>query len=710
MFITHYDDSTSHSIPYESADQDGSDGPFSPIVAILALGKDLGRPMFLRTKAGSVATHKVALCSGSLVVFSGRTEVRYKKSIPKDFGQDGEQYFIVMVQKRPEISMLKELLKINEEVIKDDHSTLNSTLNPSFTEEADVDQAEPSGVEEQVTSPDLPSPPTVVRRGSILPENGGPPFKDGFDFEPEGGLLLSETVSAAVDRMDEKDVITELRRSCCPVDGTLEEKRRRLQNKICLSLGEMSMSAASMNTSINLLKNASPERDHTTAGLLHGDLEALNETFTNSQKCLEDTLKMVVDNIVEIKSELASVRRDCAETNANSSICQHDMGAQSNREEEDKKRLHGLERSIQMMSDEISLCNGRIGDLMLSLSEMKNSLRIVAEEICVTKNRAMEILRNSLNDMQNWCTSVFADESREQIKEIYDIVIAAYTREEAQDVEDESERYEDQESEPEDDVEEETLEEEEEEEGETRQDARDEAEPPTNNQPEEPTTAGRAPTFSFPNRISPNLQSVVRGNQKIDVWLITDSIMRHITQSELYFRQGYRVQFKRIDMTATDSLAHNGLLQQIESSKPHIIYVHLGINDIQRGTDPAEVLRNIQDFDKKVEAMSPSTRIIISSPLFNGNTYHQRNISSLRRSLILYLHRLEQQSNFRQTRFSVQQNNHFFLDPNHESRRQNPRYFLPRDPLHLSNLGKTAIISTLRDTLNTLFKQQREQL
>ena len=710
-------DSTSHSIPYESADQDGSDGPFSPIVAILALGKDLGRPMFLRTKAGSVATHKVALCSGSLVVFSGRTEVRYKKSIPKDFGHDGEQYFIVMVQKRPEISMLKELLKINEEVVKDDNSTLNSTLNPNFMEEADVDQAEPSGVE-QVTSPDLPSPdlpspPTVVRRGSILPENGGPPFKDGFDFEPEGGLLLSETVSAAVNRMDENDVITELRRSCCPVDGTLEEKRRRLQNKICLSLGEMSMTAASMNTSINLLKNASPERDHTTAGLLHGDLETLNETFTNSQKCLEDTLKMVVDNIVEIKSELASVRRECAETNANSSICQHDMGAQSNREEEDKKRLHGLERSIQTMSDEISLCNGRIGDLMISLSEMKNSLRIVAEEICVTKNRAMDILRNSLNDMQSWCTSVFADESREQIKEIYDIVIAAYQRGDVPGDDDE-ERYEDvDEDEEDEEPEEEDLEEETEveEEADQNQDEElaEEEEHPVDNEGQEPATAGRAPGFNFSNRISPSLQSAVRSNQKIDVWLITDSIMRHIRERDMCFRQGYRVQFKRIDKTGTDSLAHRSLLQQIESKKPHVIYIHLGINDIQSGADPTEVLKNLEEFDKKVETISPRTHIIISSPLLNGNRYQQRNICSLRRSLMLYLSKVEQQSNFTQSRLMVQQNSHFFIDPNHEDRRQNTRYFLPRDPLHLSDLGKTAIISTVRNTLHTLFKQLKEE-
>ena len=185
--------------------------------------------------------------------------------------------------------------------------------------------------------------------------------------------------------------------------------------------------------------------------------------------------------------------------------------------------------------------------------------------------------------------------------------------------------------------------------------------------------------------------------------------MRHIRERDMCFRQGYRVQFKRIDKTGTDSLAHRSLLQQIESKKPHVIYIHLGINDIQSGADPTEVLKNLEEFDKKVETISPRTHIIISSPLLNGNRYQKRNICSLRRSLMLYLSKVEQQSNFTQSRLMVQQNSHFFIDPNHEDRRQNTRYFLPRDPLHLSDLGKTAIISTVRNTLHTLFKQLKEE-
>ena len=102
-------ETTSHCVPYENADPDGSGGAFSPIVATLAIGPHLNRPMFLRTKAGSVVTHKITLRSGSLCVLSGRAEVRYKRSIPKDFGVDGEQYYMFMIQKTPDASILKEL-------------------------------------------------------------------------------------------------------------------------------------------------------------------------------------------------------------------------------------------------------------------------------------------------------------------------------------------------------------------------------------------------------------------------------------------------------------------------------------------------------------------------------------------------------------------------------------------------------------------------
>ena len=714
--------STSHSTAYENADPDGTSGAFSPIVAIHAIGPNLHRPMFLRTKAGSVITHKISLRSGSLCVMSGRSEVRYKRAIPKDFGEEGEQYFIIMVQKKPGDSILDELKKIPIPSGRAIKSTSAQNSAPADKLTDTLDQEEPKTTEitelqdKQVnestsanntaTSPVFTTPPTVVRRGSMIFESGKPMFKDMPQYESAGGLLLTETVGAAVDRMDDATVTTELMRSGCPLDGSLEDKRRRLQNKICLSLGEMSMSAANMNHSINLLKNASPECDNTTTGLLHGELENLNETFTNSQKCIEDTLKMVVDNIVEMKSEIATVKRDSMATTNNSP---NHIASDLIREEEDEigKSLCATRSQIRSLSNEVNLCSEKIGDLMDALDNMKNDFRSTSEEINEMKENAVDILRRATDDMQTYTTSFFADESRNQIKEIHDIVIEAYRtlpddgidqQEHAVDSDrflDHDEEEEDQEDEAE---EAETVLENEE------TPAGDEEEPP-----ERETGQVRSSGFNFPNRLSPTLQKVIRSNQRIDVWLITDSIMRHITEDDMNFGEKYRVSFTRIDRTSTKALAHEKLLQLISAKKPHLIYVHLGINDVQQGEDPMAAVRNLESFDKRVKEISPGTHIILSSPLLNGKSYHTRNIYAIRRSLMLYLHKQEVNSDYRQSRLKIQPNAHFLLDAALDKRRQNPRYFLNNDPLHLSPLGRSAIISTMRDTLYSIFKQKEDQ-
>ena len=704
--MIHRLDSTSDSVAYENADPNGEGGPFSPAVAILAIGQGLGRPMFLRTKAGSVVTHKVNLRSGSLCVMSGRSEVRYKRAIPKDFGQEGLQFFITMVQKKPDESILNELRNISMSSADEskDPSKLERNLEGSAycqetkelcKKELKIDIADETG-----SSPELHTPPTVIRRGSMILENGKPLFKDIHFLEPSGGLLLTETVGAAVDRMDDETVTAELRRSCCPVEGSLEEKRRRLQNKICISLGEMSMSAANMNTSINLLKNASPECDNTTTGLLHGELETLNETFSNSQKCIEDTLKMVVDNIVEMKSEIASVKKVSLNTNNN---LVNTSARELIREEDDdeaRQTLTGTGKLIRTLANAVNLCSEKVEELAESLVAIKDDLKITSDEISEMKENAVDILRGSVDDMRNYCMSVFADESREQIKQIYDVVIKAYQTlpdnqhesqggvtgpgqftdiEEGGDFDDQNELGE---KSVEDRVEESV-------------EARVHVRP--------------SPSFKFPCPIVPSLEKRVRSNQRIDVWLITDSIMRHITESDMDFGDKHRIAFKRLDRTSTKALSHQKLLELVESEKPSIIYVHLGINDIQEGSDPLVAARNIEEFDKKVKEVSPGTHIIVSSPLHNGNSYHSRSISSLRRSLMLYLHKQEVYSDFKQTRLTIQPNAHFFSDPYNGATKQNQRYFLDNDRLHLSSTGKRAMISTMRDSLHRVLKKSGEQ-
>ena len=515
----------------------------------------------------------------------------------------------------------------------------------------------------------------MKRIGALVFENEKPLFKDGPDMEASESLLLSETICAAVKRMDDSAVTTELIRSHCPVNGTLEEKQRRLQNKLCMSLGEMSMSAANMNTSVNFLRQASPEMDNSATVQLHGDLEMLNDTFTNSQKCIEDTLKLVVDNIVEMKSEISNVKQ--------SSQPAADMQCFT---DDQNSAVAAMKLSIQSLSSEVKQCSLRINELVKKLGEVKDHLKQTSEETKAMKNNAVEIMKQSVNDMEGYHNSVFADESRQQIQEIYDLVIRPY--DEGEYVPDETH----QESCPAP-LEEQLVE--------VSEEVPDhpEVEPPQVSQPQ---------GFTFADKISPNLQHVVKSNQKIDVWLITDSIMRHVNEDDMDFKEKYRVNLHRIDRSTTESLKQAALIKQIASRKPHIIYLHLGINDIQKGRSPTETLKDIEKFDAKLREVSPLTKLILSSPLLNGNSQHQKSIVALRRSFIFYLNKFEQFSDFVQARLTVQQNAHFLLDPNLNTSRQNPRYFQENDRLHLSDRGKSAMIYTMRDTLYAVLKEQEE--
>ena len=110
----------------------------------------------------------------------------------------------------------------------------------------------------------------------------------------------------------------------------------------------------------------------------------------------------------------------------------------------------------------------------------------------------------------------------------------------------------------------------------------------------EPPQVSQSQGFTFADTISPYLRHMVKSNQKIDVWLITESIMRHINEDNMDFKEKYRVYLHRIDRSSTESLKQVALIKQIGSRKPHIIYLHLGINGIQKGRSPAETLKDIR--------------------------------------------------------------------------------------------------------------------
>ena len=679
----------SHNLPYGNAIGE-ENGNFSPVVAILPLGLPETRPMFLRTIAGSQVTHKVALKSGCLCVLSGRTEVRYKRAIPKDYGNDSEQYYLVLEQKTPEASILKELQKISipPKTNKQDSSN-GVTMKPTPVMIPSNNNLEESKTEQNLY---LKTPPTVVR---VTSAGDSLPFHDNLDYETSGELLLAETISAVVEKMDEKTVDTELLRSQTSTVGSLDVKRKRLQQKICMSIGELSMSANnSLTHGMNFSRCGSP--DIASAGHIKDDIESV----INAQKCMESAVTKIIESIVDIKSEVVKLKEETPKNSTNQDKVV--QGKQQNnvqieltelRKEvnESSKRVIELLRNKDLPRTMKEL-SGKVDDLTKNTEKAREDLRLIREGLTDLRENAVATMKESVNDMAGYYNSVFSDESKELIKDIHKYVEARMVDKDVQTDKMDWVDWVPLDWKPQNE----------------QRNPQSEQRNPQNEQ-RNPQSEQRNPAanFNFPDRIVPTLKKVLESNEQVKVWLITDSIMRHVNEFSMQFRK-HRINLQRVDRRCSSSLVERRLEKEIAKQKPHIIYVHLGINDIHAGTHPQEIINNFKYFKEMLLQVSPASKMIISCPLLNGKTFNDRHVFSLRHSLYLFQKKQEETEEFvdpTQRRTFIQKNDKFFYtSPTPSIRVQNPKYFDENDQLHLSDKGKSAIICTMRDTLHTILK------
>ena len=198
----------------------------------ISLGLSTPRPLFLRT-TGNRVTHKIALRSGSMCLLHGRTELRYQRSLPKGFGTDEEQFFLFFIQRAPpKTSASNNQQKIPLEPTIDSKTSLHSPAtqinaencletapkarNPSSSPKESVRSSLLGGLEdeeapqnqstESVVLKTPPSPPLIKRRLSNIPHTTGIQFQDDMEYEVGDGLLLTETISAAVENMSDEVV------------------------------------------------------------------------------------------------------------------------------------------------------------------------------------------------------------------------------------------------------------------------------------------------------------------------------------------------------------------------------------------------------------------------------------------------------------------------------------------------------------------------
>jgi hypothetical protein len=547
----------------------------------------------------------------------------------------------------------------------------------------------------------LVTPPTIKRVASVAALQ----FQDEIDYNTSDSLLLTGTISAVVEQMDEDTVTKELIRHQTSITGSLEEKRKRLQQKMCLSIGELSTAAVnnSMTQGMSFSRCDSP--DDSNSGMIKDNIESVH----NAQRCMESTLKHIVESIVNINHEINNIRgaveeqgqgkttlADKPESSPTSKELAIELAALTHEVKGCNRRINDLNSSKELTRS-MKECSGKVKDLIRNLQEAKSDLKAISEDLATMRVNAADIMRKSVQDLGDYYTSQFSDETRNQVDEIHRFIvypehdsigvqtdvpvdiIANACEDAIRSLRIDAEEGNDPVSPP--------------------------PPPPPTSQPSLPAPNNR--TFTFPEPIQPSLRTIVSSNSAvaIDVWLITDSIMRHINEFSLLFKK-YRIKFERLDCTSSSSLTDKTLERKIATGKPHIIYVHLGVNDVNQGVDRPVTIENFKKFNEMLLRVSPTTNLVVSFPLLNGNSHHDRQIFSLRHSLSLLFNQQQQIEDSPTNRIFQQKNNKFFRRESEGSskRIQNLLYFNRDDLLHLSRRGQEAITCTMRDTLNKILK------
>ena len=707
-----------HKLPYCDNTSDTEGHSFSPTIAILSLGSTTAsRAMFLKTATAGIVTNKVLLHPGSLSVLSGRAAAHYKFSMPREYGTEGEQFFIIFFQRTPSNAILEELQKIevatgNQDELADTGTTppqtptsstegntvpevtetavIGATADDKAKEDAKVTKTEAIGATaDKKVEVDVPAlsqldqlrmtvPVQEVYKQDVSPHHKLSPsetpqtaipkdinsfsfdFRDSIDIEPCNKLLLAETLEAVIGKMDKEQITAELMRNRVTTSGSLTKMRNRLTQTITMKIGEISAQPLS-NMSIGMLQQPSPD--------------VVPNNFINDVQKIVNCQDNIDKALVKVSNQLHQIQEATHRSKSHESVNKEAKAPSpySSEELSALKRLFEDTRlSIISHTSGLKGTTDKILNLAQNLEESKSLL-----------NDMIDTIRNCDKEMKEWKRSVFSDEATSKIDYIHEYVQKCYPT-----TNDISVQM------PEKETEEETV----------HKSTTEKHSSWGDTEIEEQYREGAVttPDMSKIHQTEPDLtleRALLKGTT-IKVCLITDSIMRHIRDLESTCRHKYS--FTRIDRRDSSGLCSPNTRDELKRQRPHIVYIHLGINDIHRGDEPSGVIDNLRDFQHFLDDWLPETRLVISLPLPNGHEHQERTIAQLRSSMALYAS--QRPSSTDRKRIYIQHNNNMTVGGNDQELRQNHLFFLSNDRVHLSDRGKSAMYHCFRGTLYRIFK------
>jgi lysophospholipase L1-like esterase len=347
-----------------------------------------------------------------------------------------------------------------------------------------------------------------------------------------------------------------------------------------------------------------------------------------------------------------------------------------------EEQEHANNESLLEFTRSIKNCGDQLKVLTEALADITDKFKQTHDDVI----GLTETLHKTKTDLDNWYSSSFFDEDSGRIKDIHEIVTGSVIR-----------FY--------DDEHDKSIPKEFQAPAALRVIEEQQAAIP---EPVAKPVAQPSQRFRWPNPSKVSLKSVVTNNMPISVCLITDSIMRHINEME--FAQ-YRVDFSRIDRTdIVPGLSLEKMRRKLLELQPHLIYLHLGINDIHRGTPVSEAMVNFANFHEFLLEKLPGTKMIVSLPLLNGRAFQYRIINQLRRSLTQYIGTHSGPSmDVRDRKLFLQRNMNFVeYDGDGLAAKSNERFYdTAEDGVHLNNRGKEAITCAMRASLDRILKEHR---
>ena len=186
--------------------------------------------------------------------------------------------------------------------------------------------------------------------------------------------------------------------------------------------------------------------------------------------------------------------------------------------------------------------------------------------------------------------------------------------------------------------------------------------------------------------------------KKFKTVLITDSILRHVTEMDTINALGVNHELHVINKRDTSCLTDSRLREEICELEPDFIYIHLGVNDIHQKVPLKQILCNIYGFNLFTDDRLPSSKTFLSLPLLTGDPQANEDIAVLRDCLNYLVNELNK-TDFRPLRIRnlfLNQNNNFMRDG-----RIVYEYYR-NDFVHPSERGKAVLLGNLRHSIHEM--------